>query len=197
MRSGKPLRVTAGNVRRLKRMQRGSSDPRVVRRATVLVMLAQGVRVKEVSRLTGLTRRAIEKIRARWYRSGCESLVDRPRSGRPPDADPAFRREMVRTVIASPLKWGYAFTVWTAGRLAEHLGRKTGVRLSARRITQLLKAEGFSFGAPAHTLKGKRPEKAHREARKRLKKLKKGLSGPILVIASALETKAASTSTPT
>ena len=196
MRRGIPPRATPADLRQLREAQRSSSDPRVVRRATALVMLSEGLRVKEVCRLTGLCRRAIEKIRARWNKGRCASLADRPRPGRPPRATRAFRRELVRTVQTTPLKWRYGFTVWNTARLAEHLFLKTRIRLSPRRISEMLKEERFSFGVPAHTLKGKRSEKDHGRAKARLRRLKKGLSRPILLFASALEMRAASTSIP-
>jgi transposase len=166
----------------------------MLRRIVTLLMLDEGFSIEHVGRATGLTRRAIEKIRTRWHRDHLRSLVDQPRSGRPPLARAAYRRRAVRTLETCPLLLGYGFTVWTTARLAEHLFRKTRVRLSPQRLRQMLQEEEFTFGIPAHTLKGKRKERRHRRTQKRLKRLKKGHGAPTRPSDSAWETKAALTS---
>ena len=188
-------RVSPSEAKRLRRLSTRCSEPRALRRVTVLLMLASGLLLEHVRRITGLSRRGIEKIRARWNRFKFKSLFDRPRSGRHPQAVPAFRRLLLRTVQTSPLKMGFGFTVWTTARLAVHLGEETGIRVTPRRIAQLLRDAGFTFGLPAHTLKGKRPEREHRRKQKRLRTLKKGLSGPVRGTASASGTRADSTFT--
>jgi transposase len=160
-------------------------------------MLVEGSSVKSVCDILGLTRNGVEKIRARWNRFKFSSLEDRPRSGRPAVVGPVVRQLLVRTLDTSPLKFGYAFTVWTTARLSEHLFQKTKIRVSPRHIRRLLRKEGFTFGIPAHTLKGKRSEKQHRQAKKRLGTLKKGRCAPILAIGFALPMRPASTSIPT
>lgn len=196
MRGNSRFKLSHSELSRLQKIRKHCSESRVVRRATALLMLTSGLLVEQVCQVTGLTRRGIEKIRERWNTFKLKSLVDRPGRGRPARAIPMFRRLLVRTVKISPLKFGYGFTVWNTGRLAEHLFRETGIRLCQRRISQLLREEGFSFGVPAHTLKGKRSERKHRRSQKRLKSLKKGLCGPILLFVSASGTRAGSISSP-
>jgi transposase len=160
----------------------------------VLLLLVAGFLVKQVCAVTGLSRRAIEKIRERWKRSNFRGLQDRCRSGRRPKVVLAIRRLIVKSVRTSPMAYGYGLTVWTTARLAQHIAKETGIRLSARRVAQILAQEGFTFGSPAHTLKGKRPERAHRRAKRQLRVLKNVLSGPRPACASCSETSPASTS---
>jgi transposase len=158
-------------------------------------MLASGLMLEQIRTITGLSRRGVEKIRARWNRFKFKSLFDRPRSGRRARALPAIRRLLVRTVKKLPITMGYDFTVWNTARLATYIEEQTGACVSPRRVAEILREEGFTFGLPAHTLKGKRPEREHRRKQKRLRRLKKGLSRPIRAIGSASGTRAASTST--
>lgn len=180
MRGRDLLDLNPGTLERLRNLQRTSKDVRVHRRATVLVCLAQGCSVQETASINSITDRAVRKIRSRWNRSGFQGLKDLPRSGRPPKADEKYRRLLVRTVQTCPLQMGYVFSVWSTARLAEHMRVKTGVSLGPARIGKILRQEGFTFGRPAHSLKGKRDEQEHRKAKKQLKKLKKGLSEEML-----------------
>jgi transposase len=75
---------------------------------------------------------------------------------------------------------GYGFSVWSLARLAQHLKRKTGISLSEDQLGRVLRAEGFSYQRPKHTMKGKRDEAAYERARRRLKTLKKKRSNPVL-----------------
>ena len=100
--------------------------------------------------------------------------------GRTSRATPAFRKALCKVVRTSPLKLGYGFSNWTAGRLAEHMARATGIRFSNDQIRRILHQEGFSYQRPKHTLKGKRDEAAYEKARRRLGRLKKWRHSPAL-----------------
>lgn len=133
-------------------------------------------RASRIVRVTGLSRRAVTGIRRRWRRHRLRSLVDRPRTGRPPRVTPEYRRELRRSLRKSPLACGYVFTVWSIARLATYLHERTGIALGVDRLRRLVHAEGFVVGRPAHTLAGRRDEREYRRARRRLAKLKKGRS---------------------
>ena len=79
-------------------------------------------------------------------------------------------RDAVQT---PPQTLGYGFSVWSLPRLSQHLKRTTGITLSDDQLGRVLRAEGFSYQRPKHTMKGKRDETAYERARRRLKKLKK------------------------
>jgi transposase len=80
---------------------------------------------------------------------------------------------MREAVLTNPLTLGYGFSTWSAGRLAEHLAKITGIRFSSDQLIRLLHRHGFSVHRPKHTLKGKRDEAAYEKAKKALIRLKK------------------------
>ncbi len=46
-----------------------------------------------------------------------------------------------------PLKYGYEFGKWTAARLATHLEKETGIKLSGSQVSRILqKKSTFTFG---------------------------------------------------
>lgn len=192
------IRLPAGARWQLEQLRRGARDGRLITRAIVVLMTADQCSVEEIRRATGFSKAAVWKWRKRYVQSGIEGLYDRPRSGGPPKADPAYLRLLRKTVMRSPRKLGFAFTVWTADRLAQYLAEETGIHLSSNWVMELLKQKlGFSYQRPKHTLKGKRDEKEHRRAQKRLAELKKRLSRTNLRSNSGTKTKRSSISTPT
>jgi hypothetical protein len=74
---------------------------RDVIRAQLILMIADGVSVTEVSRRVGLARRIVRKWALRFKRERFRGLDDEPRSGRPPRFSPdrgdAFGQARVRT----------------------------------------------------------------------------------------------------
>jgi transposase len=76
---------------------------------------------------------------------------------------------------------GYGFSVWSLARLAQHMKKETGISLSDDQLGRVLRAEGFSYQRPKHTMKGKRDETAYERSRRQLKQLKKKRSSQIPV----------------
>ncbi len=167
--------------RRLQQIRDHPLSPRVAKRAICLLMSAEASSNKVISQATGLCSDAITDIRRRWQEHGMASLQDRPRSGRPTTTTPAYHRELRKALRRGPRAYGYIFTVWSVARLNAHLKKTTGVSIGESRIRQLIRAEGFVYRRPKHTLKGKRNEKAYRKAQRALSRLKKGpfAQGPI------------------
>ncbi len=96
-------------------------------------------------------------------------------AGRKPLVTAAYRWELRMALRRGPTRYGYAFSVWSIARLNAHLRTTTGLSLCDEWLRMLVKAEGFVYRRPKHTLKGKRDERAFRKARRALERLKKGL----------------------
>lgn len=123
------------------------------------------------------------------------SLRDKPGRGRKPKASPGYRKELGAALRKGPLAFGYAFSVWSIARLNVHLQKKTGIVFSDEWLRTLVKAEGFVYRRPKHTLKGKRNERAFRKAQRALERLKKGLCFPAPSTSCGIRTSPSSTFT--
>src|SRR5205823_5180796 len=77
---------------------------------------------------------AVRKWRGRFARSGLESLKDKPRSGKPPKYDEAFRRRVL-AALEEPPPAGQS--TWDGPSLAAHLA------VSDDAIWRLLRREGI------------------------------------------------------
>ena len=112
-------------------------------------------------------------------------------------ADGEYLAALLGAVNGVPAARGYAFTVWTTARLATYLHRRLGKRLSPERVGDHLRAMGYVYGRPKHTLAGKRNEAAHGRAHRVLRRLKKGRRGAPRPTRSSTSTRPGSTSIPT
>ena len=189
--------LTSWQRRRLEELRRAPPSPRIGRRVVCLLLSGAGASGKAIVQATGLSIDAIAHIRRRWQQRGMGSLQDAPGSGRKPKATPAYRKELRMALRKGPLAFGYAFSVWSVARLNVHLQRKMGVAFSDEWLRTLVKAEGFVYRRPKHTLKGKRNERAFRKARRALDRLKKGLCSPTPTTNCGIRTSPSSTFTRT
>ena len=182
--------------RRLQKIRDRSASPHVIKRVICLLLSADGASSRAIQQATGLSLDAITDIRHRWRRRGWGSLEDRPRSGRPSRVTPAYRRELREALKRGPPAYGYLFTVWSLPRLNTHLKAKTGLAFCDESVRRFVRTEGYVFRRPKHTLKGRRDEKAFRQAQRQLRRLKKGLCVPAPTTNSGSRTRPSSTSIP-
>jgi transposase len=181
----------------LEHKRRSHPDARVRRRAGIVLMAAEDWSVADICSAAGVSRATVWNTRRRWLRGGAKALADAARSGRPPVADGEYLAGLLRAVGTSPQDLGYAFGLWTTGRLAAHLRRVQGKSLSAESVGDHLRAMGYVWARPKHTLEGKRDEAAHRRAHLELLRLKRGRNAETRPSSSSASTRLASTSTRT
>lgn len=117
----------------------------VVRRARMILMLAEGAGPAAVARELGCTERNVYKWRTRWEEAPVkESLLDLPRSGRPAAISMKTRCCLIQLACDRPEQSSTPFrTVWTQQALADALVAKTGESISRSTVQRLLNAEGL------------------------------------------------------
>lgn len=173
------ISLTCWQRQRLREIQNHPPSARVGKRATCLLLSAQGAAVSLIHTATGLSRKAVTDIRRRFRQRGLRSLQDLPHPGRPPRLTQAYRRELRRALARVPLAFGYVFTQWSIARLGTHLQERTGIGFSREYLRRLVHQAGYRIGRPKHTLglkrRQRRSTRAYRRAKKQLEELKRGL----------------------
>lgn len=150
-----------------------TTDKVVFRNATIILMSAVGRSKASIAFDLGCSIGTIDIIRSRYRAHGRDGLIPRKPTGRVSRATPEYRDALKNAVYASPMDFGYGFSVWSLARLNAHLLKATGVSFSEDQLGRIMKQEGFSFQRPKHTMKGKRDEAAFQEATIELDALKK------------------------
>jgi len=126
---------------------------RVRERLEMVKARALGQDLEQIARWCGRTVETVRHWLRRYQEDGVAGLRDAPRSGRPRQADAAYRGALVQAVSTPPRELGLGFDAWTSARLARYLAEQTGVHLSDGWVRALLGEEDFVCGRPKHTLR--------------------------------------------
>jgi transposase len=139
------IELAASERIELERLQRSSSAPAgLSRRARAVLLMAGDMSGVEVARLTGYTPIQISRIRRRYAEQGLAGLMDRPRSGRPPQLSEAKRARIVALTLKAPPK---GLTHWSTRELGERVGvsHATVHRIWQAHALQPHRVETFKF----------------------------------------------------
>ncbi len=171
-----PIRLTRSERRELRRVWRSSAEGvRSRSRAWIVLLSEAGHGAERIARLVDCSVRAVRSVRSRWRSRGIDGLRDLPRSGRPPRVSSAYRAKLLSAVEKDPRALGFAFSRWTAPRLAEHLREQTGIVVTAQWLAELLRTHGYVWRRTKRTLRNLQDPAAVKRAARRIRRLKRGL----------------------
>lgn len=190
------IALSPSERRALTRLRRQAKSKKASDRITSLLLLGSGMSTGKVLEALSISRRTLLNWKQRWLKEKVFGLEDKPHTGRPPVATPKYIRAMVRTVRLDPRALGFAFTRWTAPRLAEYLARTLGIGLTANWVSELLRTQGFVWRKTKRTIRNLQDPKAKKLAQKRLQRLKKGSRDPEPTMSSGIPMESGSTFCP-
>ncbi len=170
---GHGLKLTESQWNELDRVRLTTASADVFRNCLIILMSDSRETIAAIAGHLRCSAETVKRIRQLYRMGGVDALQPIKPPGRPTRATPAFLATMKQAVQANPMTLGYGFSTWSAGRLAAHLAKVTGIRFGDDQMRRLLHQQGFSFHRPTHTLKGKRDERSYEKARKQLVRLKK------------------------
>src|SRR5688572_20754066 len=120
-------------------------EARLVQRAKIILLAAQGVSNAEIGRRIGCHVDTVRQWRQRFAEDGrVITLDDRPRSGRPARVTAATRCDVVKLACDKPAHHGVEHReTWTYEALAMVLLKETDISLSRSEIGRILRNEDF------------------------------------------------------
>jgi transposase len=140
-------------------LYRRTKDPRLRTRAQMVLLAAeQGRSVPEIAQIVRESDTTILRWLKRYQAEGAEGLKDAPRSGRPARVSDAFQADLVAAVRRRPRSLDLPYSLWTLQRLADYMAEKTGVRVVAETVRQLLKKHDIVLSRPQHKVSSPDPE---------------------------------------
>ena len=116
-----------------------TKEVRVFRRAQAVREVVKGQRLQTVSDALQFTYSALRKWVYRFAHQGVQSLVDRPRPGRPAKVTCELEKHLNRLVDQDPLEHGSIYSQWSCRELATVLAQQTGVQLGRESVRGVLK----------------------------------------------------------
>jgi transposase len=118
--SNEPFQLQPQERDRLEQILRTTSlSAGLVRRARVLLLLADGVSQRQIQAQTGMSPRRIQHWKRSWRKQGLDGLLDAPRSGRPKKLTVAKEAAILAVTEERPPG---SLTHWSTRRLARRLG---------------------------------------------------------------------------
>lgn len=116
-----------------------TKEARVFRRAQAVREVVKGQRLQTVSDTLEFTYSALRKWIHRFANQGLQGLLDRPRSGRPPQVTCKLEQHLNRLVDQDPLQHGASHSQWNCRELATVLAQQTGVQIGRESVRGVLK----------------------------------------------------------
>src|SRR5260370_36360573 len=104
---------------------------RVRERLEMVKAGALGQDLEQIARWCGRTVETVRHWLRRYQEDGVAGLRDAPRSGRPRQADAAYRGALGQAGSTPPRGLGLGFEAWTSARLARYLAGQAGGQRSA------------------------------------------------------------------
>src|SRR5829696_7017681 len=121
----RPIRSSALSTARLAeldRCYRGALEARVRIRALMVLLAAErGMVAAEIAVIVRQHEETVRRWLVRYRAEGPAGLADVVRVGAPPEGTPAYRERPPASVRRRPRALGLPFSLWTGGRLADHL----------------------------------------------------------------------------
>ena len=134
-----PIELDAETRGELQRRARSQTEPaRVVCRAKIILLCADGVPLRQIARRVDLDEHQVSMWRRRFLDAGLDGLVDQPRSGRPRRLGHDQRLQMA-AIATSERDPSDPVATWTYYEVTEEL-RRRGVEVSVSQVWRILTA---------------------------------------------------------
>lgn len=170
---GRGIKLTEEQWDEVDHLRFSTPSADIFRNCLIILKSDLGETIAAIAEDLGCGTDTVGRIRRLYRQGGAAALRPIKPPGRRSRATPPFLQALREAVGICPLTLGYGFATWSAARLAAHLAQTTGVKFSVGQLRRLLRREGYSVHRPKHTMKGKRDERAYRQAQGELKALKK------------------------
>lgn len=148
-------------------------DARIAQRATVIHSLHLGYAPEAVAQMHDVNLATVYNHFNRFKAAGIEGLPDKPKSGRPTKATPAYVERLEQRLATDPHDLGYAFTIWTQARLRSYLAQTLGIDMSRSRFQDLMQHLGYRYRRPKRDLGHKQDRQLRQQVGSALDELKK------------------------
>ena len=150
-----PLVLNSKERSELDRLNRSAPDARALRRAQALQGLDEEESVAEIAERLLVSRQTVYNWAARVHahdgRELLATLLDAPRSGRPPTVQGIVEPLLDAVIDEDPRSFGYHASVWTAPLLRRYLEEAYQIRASRQSVSLALARLRVRWKRPRYT----------------------------------------------
>jgi transposase len=153
------------HIAALRKLYHTTKDVRIRTRSQMILLAFDGMSAPKIAKIVDLDPESVRHYMKRYRDEGIQGLSDRPRSGRPRIATPAYVDLARATLRHRPRALGLHFSVWSLERLIAYLREKTNITVSDETIRTHLRTQGISFRRPQHKVSSPDPEYVQKKRR--------------------------------
>ena len=136
--------LTSEEKLELQRQLKFHEHPDIRERILILLLRDNGKTQQEIADFIGCSLRKVAYWCAHGDPSNVESLIDERMNGNYHKATDEYINLLLEVIEKEPQELGYEFGSWTAQRLASHLEKEMGIRLSGSQIRRILAKKNMS-----------------------------------------------------
>jgi transposase len=144
----------------LRRRYDDTSDAETRTRFQMLLLSAKGQTSTQIAQIVLRSQDTVVRVLKRFLAGGLDAVPRRTAPGRERRVTAAWEAELVRVIELDPHEVGEETANWTTERLAEYLGKHTGVLVTEETVRVYLHAHDYVCKRPIWTLRRKAEEKA-------------------------------------
>lgn len=137
-----------------------SADAETRTRYQMLVLSAKGQTSTQIAQIVLRSQDTVVRVLKRFFLGGLDAIPRRTAPGRARTVTAAWEAELVRVIELDPHEVGQDTANWTTERLAEYLGKHTGIQVTEETVRVYLHAHDYVCKRPTWTLRRKAGEKA-------------------------------------
>lgn len=127
----------------LRAAARHCKDTRQARRLLAIALVLEGASRQDAARAAGMDRQTLRDWVHRYNADGIEGLVDKPRSGRPPQLKEAQLRKLDAVIEKGPDVATDKVVRWRCVDLKEVIKTRFNVEISERHVGRILNERGY------------------------------------------------------
>src|ERR1051325_9831086 len=162
--SASELGFTRYDSARLKKAIEKVEDKRTYLRLKSVQMVAEGYQISEVAKIWDISLRIIYswiKIYLKDHQP--RSLFDKPRQGRPRQAQKITDDRILKELGRNHIPLGYMVTTWTVATLAHYLSKRYKCPITRHTLYRRMKAMGLEYKQPKYFYEEKDPHRAQKK----------------------------------
>jgi len=144
----------------LRRRYDDTSDAETRTRYQMLLLSTTGQTSTQIAQIVLRSQDTVVRVLKRFFAGGLDAVPRRTAPGRERTVTAAWEEELVRVIELDPHEVGQETANWTTERLAEYLGKHTGVLVTEETVRVYLHAHDYVCKRPTWTLRRKAEAKA-------------------------------------
>jgi transposase len=137
-----------------------ASDAETRTRYQMLLLSAKGQTSIQIAQVVLRSQDTVVRVLKRFLTGGLDAVPRRTAPGRERTVTTAWEAELLRSIELDPHEVGEETANWTTERLAEYLGRQTGIQVTEETVRVYLHAHDYVCKRPTWTLRRKAEEQA-------------------------------------